>query len=83
MMGPNVPYLFGEIDGKVLNSELLSLMSAWMISGPTAADFTPFDWSEWSEWPHMGMPNIWNFEWILYKSPFIGNNNELFEELSY
>ncbi|EGR29595.1 laminin a family protein, putative [Ichthyophthirius multifiliis] len=60
----NGPYLFGGIDGKVTNNELLKQNQVLMISGPTQDGFEAFDWGKWQNFPHKGMPEKFDFDWI-------------------
>jgi Phospholipase B len=61
---------FGAIDGKVTNTEMLSQMNTWIVSSPPYEDsMQPFDWRLWDGVPHQGMPNVYDFDWMLYSSP--------------
>jgi hypothetical protein len=63
----------GAIDAKVTSSEHLRERRTWIISGPTADNQPPFDWST-ANFPlirHEGMPDRWDFSWNLVKFPDI------------
>lgn len=57
---------FGMIDQKICDQD--SLENNWIdaISGPPYSEATgmpPFDWKNWPNSPHLGMPDVWNFNW--------------------
>jgi len=58
--------IFGAIDGKVVNSNLVKSLTANIISGPTTQGQPAFSWKSWSNQAHRGMPDTFNFDWLLY-----------------
>lgn len=57
---------FGAIDSKITNNILIKDLTAWVISGPTWDSQPPFAWTNaWANVLHPGMPQVYDFEWIL------------------
>jgi len=59
----------GGIDAKVLNRCLFRSMQVQAISGPSHSTLGPFKWMDGpaevvAGWPHMGLPDVWNFDWV-------------------
>lgn len=59
----------GGIDSKITNYCLFRALQVQAISGPTHADQPVFKWRNGATdlfpgWPHMGMPDVWNFDWV-------------------
>ena len=64
----------GGIDSKIVNLELVHQGKVNAISGPSREDGAPeFDWSLWPHEPHHGLPDIWNFDWIMFDENFLKN----------
>jgi len=59
------PAPFGGADSKIVNSEMITNLTCWAISGPTHQSLPPFDWNNWPGVPHDGQPTVFNFDWIL------------------
>lgn len=58
---------FGAIDAKAVDERFVANNSVWMISSPTHKYQPPFSFTgEYTSDPHMGMPNTYNFSWVLY-----------------
>jgi len=60
----------GGIDAKITNYCLFRALQTQAISGPSHVNQPVFKWRN-SEgvdifpgWPHMGLPDVWNFDWI-------------------
>jgi len=58
--------IFGAIDGKVVNSNLIKTMTANIVSGPTTQGHPAFSWKNWENQVHRGMPETFNFDWLMY-----------------
>lgn len=59
----------GAIDSKVINRCLFKNFQCQAISGPTHQAQQVFRWRDgdtdlFPGWPHLGLPNVWNFEWV-------------------
>lgn len=59
----------GGIDAKVVNRCLFRAMQCQAISGPPHVDQGVFKWRDGGAdlmqgWPHLGLPDVWNFDWI-------------------
>jgi hypothetical protein len=59
----------GGIDAKVVNRCLFRSLQCQAISGPSHTKQNPFKWRDGGAdlmqgWPHMGLPDVWNFDWI-------------------
>ncbi|EGG22387.1 phospholipase B-like protein [Cavenderia fasciculata] len=70
--GPDHPYSWfyhgthGGIDGKVMNSAMFDSYTVLARNGPTVTDeCPPFTWADWQDNSHAGMPDEFNFPWIL------------------
>jgi hypothetical protein len=57
---------FGGVDSKITDYERINEMKAIIIQGPPyiAGVSEPFDWSKFSTWSHLGMPDIYDFNWL-------------------
>lgn len=61
----------GAVDAKVTNFALAKQLQCNAISGPTHASQHPFRWTDekgkelYPGVPHSGMPDLWNFDWVL------------------
>eukprot|EP00747_Dinoflagellata_sp_TGD_P131109 gnl/TRDRNA2_/TRDRNA2_174929_c0_seq8.p1 gnl/TRDRNA2_/TRDRNA2_174929_c0~~gnl/TRDRNA2_/TRDRNA2_174929_c0_seq8.p1 ORF type:complete len:686 (+),score=115.78 gnl/TRDRNA2_/TRDRNA2_174929_c0_seq8:111-2168(+) len=58
----------GGIDAKVVNRCLIRSLQCQAISGPSHDSQPVFKWKDdqgetFSGWPHLGMPDVWNFNW--------------------
>jgi hypothetical protein len=67
----------------VSSVSLARKMKFWAQNGPTHDDQAPFDWRKTGPYPnkeykkepvHVGMPDIWDFDWIMFK-PLDTNEN--------
>lgn len=57
---------FGGIDSKVTSATLAKNMTSYIQSGPSYDHLPPFEWTkEWDFVPHFGMPQVWNFPWVM------------------
>jgi len=57
---------FGGIDSKVTSATLAKNMTSYIQSGPSHDNNPPFSWtSEWDAVAHHGMPNVWDFPWVV------------------
>jgi len=66
----------GGIDSKIVNINLVKSGKVHAISGPSRQGNAPaFDWKDWSQEPHYGLPQHWNFDWIVFDENFIKNKN--------
>lgn len=67
---------FGTMDGKVIDNELVDRNTIWLINGP-AYDYDknipPFQWSECPNLSHEGMPEKFEFPWIMWHYGKIDN----------
>lgn len=59
----------GGIDAKVVNRCLFRSMQVQAISGPSHDKQAPWKWMDGAAemakgWPHMGMPNVYDFNWV-------------------
>jgi len=64
----------GGIDTKITNIKLSTNLSCLAISGPTRNQgLPPFNWEDWKDEPHEGLPNLWNFDWVLINKKFVLN----------
>lgn len=60
----------GGIDAKVINRCLFKQLQVQAISGPTHQMQKVFAWKDkdgkdlWPGWPHLGLPDVWDFDWI-------------------
>jgi len=64
----------GGIDTKITNIKLSKNLSCLAISGPTRNQgLPPFNWEDWKDEPHEGLPNLWNFDWVLINKKFVLN----------
>merc|ERR1719159_791724 len=59
----------GGIDAKVINRCLFRGMQCQAISGPSHDNQQVFKWAQSGSdvlkgWPHMGMPDVWDFNWV-------------------
>lgn len=64
------PSPFGGIDSKVTSLIRVAHMDCDAICGPTATQQTPFSWENWSNWSHVGLPDVWNFNWQTMQARF-------------
>jgi hypothetical protein len=57
--------LHGGIDSKIVSAALVQSAEVAAYSGPTHTHLPPFEWtSEWDMYPHVGLPTVWNFDWV-------------------
>lgn len=69
-MSGTTPFPNGGIDAKVTNSCLRRSLQVQAESGPSHGFLGPFAWKGpngrelWPGWPHVGLPNIWNFNFV-------------------
>merc|ERR1719469_692465 len=67
-LSPGVHVPNGGIDAKIVNSCLVKTLDVQAISAPSHAQQQPFRWlaadgtEEWPGYPHIGLPNVWNFD---------------------
>jgi len=61
----------GATDSKITSSTLIAQGITMAISGPTADDQPPFQWSTsgWDAVPHIGLPDLYNFDWTVMQFP--------------
>eukprot|EP01123_Difflugia_compressa_P008893 TRINITY_DN2800_c0_g1_i1.p1 TRINITY_DN2800_c0_g1~~TRINITY_DN2800_c0_g1_i1.p1 ORF type:complete len:510 (-),score=103.39 TRINITY_DN2800_c0_g1_i1:59-1417(-) len=59
----NNPSPSGCYDGKATSYKRALNLVAEAINGPTAENLPPFSWSNWETTPHLGIPNVMNFQW--------------------
>ena len=66
----------GGIDSKIVNINLVQSGKVHAISGPSRQGNAPaFDWKDWSQEPYYGLPQHWNFDWVVFDENFIKNKN--------
>jgi hypothetical protein len=60
----------GAIDAKVVNRCLFRSLQAQAYSSPSHSTQKPFAWRDpsgkdlWPGWPHLGLPDLWEFDWV-------------------
>jgi hypothetical protein len=64
-IGGTVP--FGAVDSKITDFKSIGEMKAYIIQGPPAIKGISenFDWGKFKQWSHEGMPEVYDFKWIL------------------
>ena len=56
--------------------------SAWVINGPSRGDsLTPFSWSQFKNTSHIGLPDVYNFDFVLMKPAFNWSDSKSDSEL--
>jgi hypothetical protein len=69
-LSTSMPIPNGGIDAKIVNRCLVSKMQVQAISSPSHGNMPAFQWQTpdgsemWSGYPHVGLPNLWNFDWV-------------------
>jgi hypothetical protein len=64
----------GGIDTKIVNVDLIKNNIIVAKSGPsTQNNVKPFSFSDWPSEPHLGLPDIYDFEWQKFDENFIKN----------
>eukprot|EP01132_Coremiostelium_polycephalum_P003860 gene3860-4811_t len=62
------PIPFGGVDSKITSSKQISNLGCTAISGPTRSNNLPaFRWSSnpaWANISHIGLPDVWDFDWV-------------------
>jgi len=61
----------GCYDTKVSDYHMALQRSAWVINGPSRGDsLSPFSWSQFKNTSHIGLPELYNFDFVLMKPAF-------------
>ena len=69
---------FGNTDAKICRAADCLQLRFSAISGPTADDQPPFEWSgEWESSPHLGHPTRFNYSWIDFEAFKRTSENEV------
>jgi hypothetical protein len=57
---------FGAVDGKITDRHMIKNMNSTIIYGPPHIDGVtePFDFGKYGNYSHLGIPEIFNFNWI-------------------
>lgn len=69
-LDPAVKEPNGGIDAKVVGRCLMKSLGVQAISGPSHESLGPFRWTKedkteaWPGFPHIGLPEVWNFEYV-------------------
>ena len=69
------PGPFGAIDAKVTSSQMVKMMAAEALCGPTNQDQPTFTWDMWKSTPHFGQPLYFDFPFVTM-SPAQANGDE-------
>jgi len=83
-LSPYMPIPNGGIDTKVLNRCLFYKLEVQAKSGPAHGAVPAFKWLRpdggemWNGYPHMGLPNLWNFDWVQMTPLSLGGISDVY-----
>lgn len=58
-------YAFGGVDSKNTNYQRSQSLISEVICGPTHQTAPAFSWDQWKDVPHLGMPQVFDFDWVV------------------
>jgi len=65
----------GGIDSKITTATLARDMTSYIQGGPTHDDLPPFEWKSFKNIAHFGMPDKWDFSWVMVQYDASGFTN--------